>query len=102
MKIENILLSMGIVMLSAFPALADSLKIEENTASTKPTVVSVVNGQASSIIFENDQIINFVLLPDQSRTVYTPNAPIDSASATALYLRKIEEIDIPGATKVGS
>ncbi len=102
MKIENVLLSMGIIMLSAFPAFADSLRIEEDKASSDPTIVSVVNGQASSIMFENDQIINFVLLPDQSRTVFTPNAPIDSGKTTALYLRKIEEIDVPGATKSNS
>ena len=81
------------------PATAKIINIEEDKAKSAPIEISVANGQASSIAFQNDQVIDFVILPDQSRSIYNTNAPIDSGNATSIYLRKIDKLDIPGATQ---
>lgn len=80
-------------------ATAKIIDVEEDKAKSTPIEISVANGQASSIKFSNNQIIDFVMLPDQSRSIYNTNAPIDSGNATSIYLRKIDKLDIPGATQ---
>lgn len=77
---------------------AETLIINEDIAKQKPIEISIVNGQASSIALDNGQKINFVLLPDQSQSIYTADSPIDEGKATTIYLRKIEKLEIPGAT----
>lgn len=89
----------GMSLFATIPVKGETINIEDKIAQSKPLEISVVDGKASMIIFNNDQKIIFVLLPDQSRSVYTPNSPIESGEATALYLRKIKSLNIPGATE---
>ncbi len=78
--------------------LAETIVIEDKKAQQSPTLTGVVPGKASPIVFKNDEVINFILLSDQSKNIYTSNAPIESGKAGALYIRQIQHLDIPGTT----
>lgn len=99
MKIIYALAIAIIGVLSNFtPVMADNITLEDKKAQQEPTTIGVVPGQASPIVLKNDQIIDSVLLSDQSKNIYTPNAPIESGNARSLYLRQIQTLTIPGTT----
>lgn len=86
------------VLSNLTPVMADDITLEDKKAQQEPTTIGVVPGQASPIFFKNDQIIDSVLLSDQSKNIYTPGQPISSGNARSLYLRQIETLTIPGTT----
>lgn len=90
-------ISLGIV--PPPPVAAQTIvKVEDKIAQSQPTTVSLNQGKATSISFENDEVITFVLLSDQSTNVYTLNAPIESGQAQSIFLRQIKTLEIPGTT----
>jgi hypothetical protein len=82
---------------SARSAIAQTT-IEDNIAQTQPTGISLAEGKATAISFENGEVITFVLLSDQSKNVYTLNAPIETGQAKSIFLRQIKTLEIPGTT----
>lgn len=80
------------------PVAAQVKVVEDRVARTKTTAAYVNKGESTLIGFENDEIITFVLLSDQSRNIFTPDAPIDSGQARSIVLRQIEKLEIPGTT----
>ena len=84
--------------LSPVAAQTKIIEVEDKIAQTQPTTVSLNQGKATAISFENDEVITFVLLSDQSKNVYTLNAPIESGQAQSIFLRQIKTLKIPGTT----
>jgi len=75
------------------------LLIDRQTAAKTTLDIQVMLGRATSIDFTlSDETIQYILLGDSSRTVYTTDAPLDSGNATTIYLRPIEALNFPGAT----
>lgn len=97
-SVVPIVFSLGVGLLFIIPVDAETIYIEDKTARSKSTKIDVSPGKATGISFGNNEKITFVLLSDQSKNVYTPNAPIDSGRANVLFLRQIENLDIPGTT----
>jgi len=74
--------------------------IDRQIASNNPIEIRVMAGRATTIDFtQSDEVIEHVLLADPSQTVYTADAPIDSGQTKVLYLRRIHQLNFPGATK---
>lgn len=96
----TLLISVSFSVSSISPVTAQTKTkiVEDLTAQTYPTDVTLTEGKATAISFENDEIITFVLLSDQSKNVYTLDAPIESGQAKSIFLRKIQTLDIPGTT----
>jgi hypothetical protein len=86
------------VMSNLTPIMADSITLEDKKAQQEPTTIGVVPGKATPIVFKNNQIIDFILLSDQSKNIYTPNAPLETGNARSLYIRQIQTLNIPGTT----
>ncbi len=84
--------------LSPVAAQTKIIEVEDKIAQTQATAVSLNQGKATAISFENDEVITFVLLSDQSKNVYTLNAPIESGQAQSIFLRQIKTLEIPGTT----
>jgi hypothetical protein len=80
------------------PVMAENITVEENKAQQEPITAGVVPGKSTPIVFKNDEIIDFVLLSDQSKNIFTPNAPIDSGQARSLYIRQIQTLNLEGTT----
>ncbi len=62
------------------------------------TQVQIFPGRASAIQFPNDEVISYILLADQSKIVYTTNAPLETGLAQMVFLRLIDPLFIPGTT----
>ncbi|WP_036486846.1 hypothetical protein [Myxosarcina sp. GI1] len=80
------------------PVTAETKNIGASQAQAESTTVNVSQGKATAISFENGETITFVLLSDQSRHIYTLNAPVESGLAKSIFLRRIQNIEIPGTT----
>ncbi|MDJ0570869.1 MAG: hypothetical protein QNJ53_17740 [Pleurocapsa sp. MO_192.B19] len=94
----TLLIGIGVGISPITPVTAQTTIIDEQTASSKPTDISIAAGKATAISFENDEVITFVLLSDQSKNIYTLNAPIESGQAKSIFLRQIQNLTIPGTT----
>ena len=88
----------GINLLITFPISAAIVVVEDETAQIQSTKIELSPGKATAISFDNGEIINSVLLSDQSRHVYTISPPLDSGRAKTIFLRQIQNIEIPGTT----
>lgn len=62
------------------------------------TQVQIFPGRASAIQFPGDEVISYILLADQSKIVYTTNAPLETGLAQVVFLRLINPLYIPGTT----
>lgn len=78
---------------------SNAIELEATNAERSTNVVNVSPGRATAIIFETGEVISFVLLSDDSQTLYFPNAPIESGRATVLYLRQRQKNITPGSTQ---
>ena len=77
---------------------AETKVIEEQIARTQSNDIYVVEGKATPINFNNDEVITFVILSDLSRNNYVTNAPVESGQAKSIFLRQNDKLDIPGTT----
>ena len=94
-----LVIGIGVSISPLSPVTAQTIiKVEDKIAQSQPTNVSLNQGKATGISFENDEVITFVLLSDQSQNVYTLNAPIESGQAQSIFLRQIKTLEIPGTT----
>ena len=74
--------------------------IGRETAAQNIVDVQVAPGRSTPIDFsQTDETITYVLLADPSRVVYTTNAELKSGQAQTLFLRAIEPLTFPGATR---
>jgi hypothetical protein len=98
--------SVGVVTQSA---VAQGLPIANYDAATYQTIgretaiagsvkLQVAPGRMTTIQFQSDEIITAVIIADPSRMVYTASAELGSPQAKSLFLRRIEQLDFPGAT----
>jgi hypothetical protein len=102
-------LIIGSVGLVIQPVVAQSLPIATYEATTYQTIgreaatlgsvkLQVASGRATTIQFQSDEIMTAVIIGDPSRMVYTASAELGSPQAKSLFLRRIEQLDFPGAT----
>jgi hypothetical protein len=98
--------SVGVVTQSA---VAQTLPIANYDAATYQTIgretaiagsvkLQVAPGRMTTIQFQSDEIITAVIIADPSRMVYTASAELGSPQAKSLFLKRIEQLDFPGAT----
>lgn len=74
--------------------------IGRDVAARGAVEVQVAPGRATTIDFsQTDEIINYVLIADPSRVVYTTSAELGSGQAKTLFLRTIQELNFPGTTR---
>ena len=74
--------------------------IGREAAAQNVVDVQVAPGRSTPIDFsQTDETITYVLLADPSRVVYTTNAELKSGQAQTLFLRAIEPLTFPGATR---
>lgn len=93
-------IGIGINFIALLPVAASKVRALDSKIASSETISTVVApGKSTPISFNNDEVITFVLLSDQSSNVYTLNAPIESGQAKSIFLRQIETLDIPGTTK---
>ncbi|MGL5833612.1 MAG: hypothetical protein ACRC1Z_10335 [Waterburya sp.] len=96
---RQILISLvGLILTPILPVYASPVVIDRTIAQNQPTTTPVVEGKTTAISFKTDEVITFVVLSDQSKNVYTTNAPVESGQAKSVYIRQIENLEIPGAT----
>ena len=76
--------------------------IRDDVAQTQPTPINVTPGKITSIHFQNEEIISYVILSDSSQHVYSLNAPTESGAARSIFLRRIKPLDFPGETTSSS
>jgi hypothetical protein len=76
---------------------AGAINIVDAQAQNKPTVVEITPGQTTAVNFQNQQTISYLKLSDESQTVYSTNAPVESGVAQSVFLTAIEQLDFPGA-----
>jgi hypothetical protein len=102
-------LMMGSLGLVVQPVIAQSLPIANYDAATYQTIgrdtaiagsvkLQVAPGRMTTIQFQSDEIMTAVIIADPSRMVYTASAELGSPQAKSLFLRRIEQLDFPGAT----
>jgi hypothetical protein len=102
-------LMMGSVGVGIQPVVAQTLPIANYDAATYQTIgrdtaiagsvkLQVAPGRMTTIQFQSDEIMTAVVIADPSRMVYTTSAELGSPQAKSLFLRRIEQIDFPGAT----
>jgi hypothetical protein len=74
--------------------------IGRDVAAESAVEVQVAPGRTTTIDFsQTDEAINYVLIADPSRIVYTTNAELESGQAKTLFLRTIQALNFPGATR---
>ena len=74
--------------------------IGREAAAQSAVDVQVAPGRSTPIDFsQTDETIIYVMLADPSRVVYTTNAELKSGQARTLFLRAIEPLTFPGATR---
>jgi hypothetical protein len=88
--------AVGAVALIATPARAE-INIIDAQAQNKPTIIEITPGNTTAVNFQNQQTISYLKLSDESQTVYSTNAPIESGAAQSIFLTAIEKLDFPGA-----
>jgi hypothetical protein len=99
----------GSVGLGIQPVVAQTLPIANYDAATYQTIgrdaaiagsvkLQVAPGRMTTIQFQSDEIMTAVIIADPSRVVYTASAELGSSQAKSLFLRRIEQLDFPGAT----
>ena len=86
-----------------FPIVLDSpgasyRTVERETALQYSMPLQVAPGRTTTLTFDTDEVIAYVLLGDSSRLVYTLNGELGSAQTKLLFLRRIDPLDFPGAT----
>jgi hypothetical protein len=102
-------LMMGSLSLVVQPVVAQTLPIANYDAATYQTIgrdtalsgsvkLQVAPGRMTTIQFQSDEIMTAVIIADPSRMVYTASAELGSPQAKSLFLRRIEQLDFPGAT----
>jgi hypothetical protein len=91
------LTAVGAGALIAAPPAAAEINIVDALAQNKPTVVEITPGQTTAVNFQNQQTISYLKLSDESQTVYSTNAPVESGVAQSVFLTAIEKLDFPGA-----
>ena len=94
---KSIILGMGLVGVIASPVKAE-VKIPDLIAQSQPIPINVTPGEVTSINFQNNEFITYVILSDSSRHVYTLNAPTESGAAKSIFLKRIKPLDFPGET----
>ncbi|MGK7944097.1 MAG: hypothetical protein AB4058_06480 [Microcystaceae cyanobacterium] len=92
--IISTLLGLNLMVSSAL-----ALEIPSNRLLNNPLTLKVAPGKVTAIHFENGETIQHYLLSDDTRLVFTTDAPLDQA--TTFMLREIEPNPIPGATQTG-
>lgn len=76
------------------------IRVSPKTTNQQPITVKVWSGRATAIDFSSTkQRITSVVLADPSRLVYNADAPIESGQATTLFLKQIQALKFPGATR---
>ena len=95
--IKPLILGIGVAAIMAAPACAE-VKIPDGVAQTQPTPINVTPGEITSIHFQNQEIITYVILSDSSQHVYSLNAPTESRAARSIFLRRIKPLDFLGET----
>ncbi|MBW4532336.1 MAG: hypothetical protein KME09_00180 [Pleurocapsa minor HA4230-MV1] len=99
MKIKySLTIAVFSLVANIIPAMAENITVEDIKAQQEPITAGVVPGKSTPIVFKNNEIIDFVLLSDQSKNIYTPNAPIETGQARSLYVRQIQTLDLEGTT----
>jgi hypothetical protein len=96
----NLGIGLGVTVVGALiaaPPAAAEINIVDALAQNKPTVVEITPGQTTAVNFQNQQTISYLKLSDESQTVYSTNAPVESGVAQSVFLTAIEQLDFPGA-----
>lgn len=88
-----------ITLANSKPANAQAQTIAAQSARTNSTTIQIAPGRSSAISFNDGETISFILLSDSSRIVYTTNAAIESGRAKFIFLRQIQNLNIPGTTR---
>jgi hypothetical protein len=74
--------------------------ISKSDAVEDPIRLNLYPGRATAIdLSQTKEIIISVLLADQSNITYTSDYPIESGRSKTLFLRRIQDLDFPGATE---
>lgn len=76
------------------------IRVSPKTTNQQPIMVKVWSGRATAIDFSlTKQRITSVVLADPSKLVYNADLPIESGQATTLFLKQIQPLKFPGATR---
>jgi hypothetical protein len=88
-----------ISVISINPVRAQIQNQNAESARNSSSNIQIAPGRSSAISFHDGETISYMLLSDSSRIVYTTNAAIESGKAQTIFLRQIQNIDLPGATR---
>ena len=76
------------------------VKVGRNAAINSATDIEVFPGRDSIINYSQaGEVITHISLADPSQVVFHTNSPISGGQATAVFLRPIQELTFPGATR---
>ncbi|EAZ88195.1 hypothetical protein [Crocosphaera chwakensis] len=90
----GVFLSVLLVTSSSSPSQA--VDIPTNRLESNPLTLKVVPGKATTLHFDNGEVIEHFVVSDDSQLIYNTNQP--PGQATTFILRQTEEIQTPGAT----
>lgn len=85
---------LGVLLVTSTPSQA--VDIPANRLESNPLTLKVVPGKATTLHFDNGEVIEHFVVSDDSQLIYNTNQP--PGQATTFILRQIEELPTPGAT----
>ncbi len=85
---------LGFLLVTYTPVQA--VDIPTNRLESDPLTLKVVPGKATTLHFDNGEVIEHFVVSDDSQLIYNTNQP--PGQATTFILRQIEKLPTPGAT----
>ena len=84
------------LVITLTPMVAKAVDIPSNRLEAEPLTIKVVPGKATTLHFDNGEVIEHFVISDDSQLIYNTNQP--SGKAQTLILRQIKSLPTPGAT----